>query len=132
MSMTNCKSLFVVRMALALVLMVVFSLPAVTPAGAAGTMYVVPGGLTTGSCASWANACDLQYALGVASSGSDLWVKKGTYRPTSSTNRTVSFVLKNGVALYGGFAGTETLLTQRKPATNITILSGDIGVLNNN
>jgi predicted outer membrane repeat protein len=73
----------------------------------------------------------LQYALGSATSGSELWVKTGTYRPTSSANRAISFALKNGVALYGGFAGTETLRTQRRP-TNITILSGDIGVPNNN
>jgi predicted outer membrane repeat protein len=128
---TNRKSLFVVRISLVFVLIVVFSLPAVTPVGAAGTMYVAPGGLTTGSCASWANACNLQYTLGSATSGSALWVKKGTYSPTSSTNRTISFVLKNGVAIYGGFVGTETLLTQRNPTKNITILSGDIGVPNN-
>ena len=105
MSTSNRNSLFFVRIALTFVLIVVFSLQAVRPAGAIGpVIYVVPSGLTTGSCSSWANACNLQYALGAATSGSALWVKKGTYRPTSSTDRAVRFVLKNGVALYGGFA----------------------------
>jgi hypothetical protein len=34
--------------------------------------------------------------------------------------------LKNGVAIYGGFAGTETALSQRNLKINATILSGDI------
>ncbi len=97
------------------------------PAHAIGaTRYVKPGGLTSGTCNSWANACDLQYALNsVAVSGDALWVKQGTYKPGSS--RSDTFTLKNGVSLYGGFAGTETLLSQRNPATHVTILSGDIG-----
>ena len=33
--------------------------------------------------------------------------------------------------IYGGFSGTETLLNQRDPASNVTTLSGDIGVLAN-
>jgi len=101
-----------------------------TSARATGPVYVKPNGMA-GSCNSWANACPLQYALGVATSGSALWVMKGTYYPTSSADRTVSFVLNSlndGVAIYGGFAGTETQLNQRDPVANVTTLSGDIGV----
>src|SRR6185436_11290382 len=80
------------------------------------------------SCGSdWSDPCDLQYALtSQATAGDELWVKAGTYKPTTGTDPTASFVLKNGIAIYGGFAGTETLQTQRDPAANLTILSGDI------
>jgi predicted outer membrane repeat protein len=37
------------------------------------------------------------------------------------------FTLRNGVQLYGGFVGTETLLNQRNFTNNPTILSGNIG-----
>ena len=84
------------------------------------------GGLDNGS--SWANAyTDLQSALSAASSGDEIWVAAGTYKPTTGADRTISFTLKNGVAIYGGFAGTETLRTQRNPSTNVTVLSGEIG-----
>jgi hypothetical protein len=94
----------------------------------AGVLYVDQdaGGINNGL--SWANAyTDLQDALAAASSGDEIWVAAGTYIPTTGTDRSISFVLKNGVGIYGGFAGTETLLTERNPVTNITILSGDLG-----
>lgn len=53
----------------------------------------------------------------------------------SPGDRDNAFVLKPNVKIYGGFAGiNETLLTQRNVSriTNNTILSGDIGVINNN
>src|SRR4051794_18860123 len=71
-------------------------------------VYVVPGGAGTHSGMSWANAQNLQAALSAARPGARLWVKAGTYTPTSGTDRGISFVLKTGVAVYGGFAGTET------------------------
>ena len=89
-------------------------------------LYVKEGG--TGDCSSWENACDLQDALGDAETGNEIWVAEGTYYPTDSTDRTVSFKLKNGVALYGGFAGTETARDQRDWVVNPTILSGDLGI----
>jgi Right handed beta helix region len=77
---------------------------------------------------SWGTAFkSLQSALAVAASGDEIWVAKGTYRPTTGTDRTVSFELVNGVHLIGGFDGVETLISQRDVLGNPTILSGDIG-----
>ncbi|MDP1546374.1 MAG: choice-of-anchor Q domain-containing protein [Anaerolineales bacterium] len=81
---------------------------------------------------SWTDAYKkLQNALAAASSGDQIWVAEGAYYPDAGQNhinndRTETFQLINGVAIYGGFAGTETLLSQRDPAANLTILSGDI------
>jgi predicted outer membrane repeat protein len=86
----------------------------------------------TNDGSSWENAyTDLQFALAAASSGEEIWIAAGTYKPTSGTDRTISFPLKNEVAIYGGFAGTETLLSERNAAVNLTILSGDIGMHGN-
>jgi len=90
--------------------------------------YAKPGALTSGTCNSWATACELRYALSIAVSGQEIWVKAGTYKPTSGIDRSATFTLKNGVAIYGGFAGTENMLSQRDPVDpDITTLSGDIG-----
>ena len=93
------------------------------------TIYrVATNGASDPSCgASWSNPCDLQYALTtLIGSGDEVWVRAGTYKP--GNDRTASFVMRDGVAIYGGFAGAETLRTQRDPATNLSILSGDVGV----
>jgi predicted outer membrane repeat protein len=89
--------------------------------------YAKPGGMTSGSCDSWSNACELRYALSIATSGDEIWARMGTYTPSSGTLRTDTFRLKSGVALYGGFVGTETTRDQRNWVTNVTTLSGDIG-----
>ena len=95
------------------------------PAHAAGVIYVQPGG--TGSGTSWGNAKDLAAALSTAVSGDVLWVATGTYTPTTGLDRTTTFQLVSGVAVYGGFKGAETLLSQRDWVTNVATLSGDIG-----
>lgn len=77
-------------------------------------------------CSSWDNACDLQTAISIAIPGTEIWVAKGTYLPTSEFNREASFALKDQVGIYGGFNGTENDRDQRNPARNITILSGDL------
>lgn len=86
----------------------------------------VQGGGQDGS--SWANATpDLSLALDLAVAGDLIWVAAGTYLPTTTTDRGVSFNLKQGVRLYGGFTGDETGLLQRDYVNNETILSGNIG-----
>jgi len=89
-------------------------------------LYAAPAANGSGVCSSWANACTLQTALANAVSGDQIWVQAGVHKPTTTTDRTVSFDLQRGMAVYGGFAGTETALDQRDPANHITVLSGDI------
>ncbi len=82
-----------------------------------------------GNGTTWQNAFpQLNMALDVAAYGDTVWVAAGTYYPTTGTNRDTAFMLRNGVSLFGGFAGSETSLTQRNWKQNPTILSGDIGV----
>jgi len=79
---------------------------------------------------SWANAfMSLQSALAASVAGDEIWVAAGTYRPATPAipnPRTVSFNLKSGVKVLGGFFGTETLANQRNPRLNVSVLSGDI------
>ena len=69
----------------------------------------------------------MRNALAVAVSGDQVWVANGLYQPTRDGDRSLSFVLVDGVDVYGGFAGGETSLIERNPVLNETILSGDLG-----
>ena len=91
---------------------------------APAVLYAAPLAQGTGDCLSWANACTLQTALGLASNGNEIWVKAGAHFPGSL--QTDTFTLKSGVALYGGFTGDETARDERDWEANPTILSGDI------
>ncbi|SOE20263.1 Right handed beta helix region [Spirosomataceae bacterium TFI 002] len=101
---------------------------------AASVVYVdiAATGNETGS--SWANAyTDLQDAIDNQCGGLDIWVAAGTYHPTvdhtgnsspADDKEKVFFLTKN-IKIYGGFAGTESSLSERNWEINKTILSGD-------
>ena len=108
---------------------------------ASGIVYV--DNTKTGNGNSWANAvtelADALVAAKYSSSIQQIWVAKGTYYPKynasdsnslacDNTDRHNSFVLVDGVKVYGGFAGGETDTLQSNTVANPTILSGDIGV----
>ncbi len=96
---------------------------------AAGILYAKPTATGAGDCSSWANACGLQTALTGATSGDEIWVAAGTYKPTTGITRSATFQLKSGVGVYGGFLGAESTREQRHWTTNVTTLSGDIGTI---
>jgi len=90
--------------------------------------YVSHDAAGRGDGTSWTDAFnDLQSALDAAREGHRIWVAAGTYRPSTGTDRAASFTMKPGVAIRGGFAGTETAVDERDPQVNVTVLSGDIG-----
>ncbi|MCH7632145.1 MAG: right-handed parallel beta-helix repeat-containing protein, partial [Planctomycetes bacterium] len=77
---------------------------------------------------SWQDAFDdLQDALAISVECDEIWVAAGTYTPDRGTgDRTLSFDIPSGVALYGGFAGWEMQRPQRNWDKNASILSGDL------
>lgn len=79
--------------------------------------------------ASWDSAyLDLQQALAVAVAGIEIRVADGTYIPTAGADRSISFQLKSGVKLLGGYAGAGSANPDaRDPSSFVTTLSGDIG-----
>ena len=91
------------------------------------TIYVNYNAAGTNDGTSWTNAYrDFQDALSAAVSDDEIWVAAGTYYPTDTSDRTISFEMAEGVAIYGGFVGGETCLEQRDWEDNETILSGDL------
>jgi len=89
--------------------------------------HVDAGADVSGDGTAWNTAFKtLQKALAAAASGDEIWVALGTYVPTATADRDISFELIPGVALYGGFYGDETERAERNPSLYTTILSGDL------
>ena len=105
----------------------------------AAIRYVKTGSAGTAPYTSWATASnDLQAVINTCGAGDEIWIATGTYKPNrradaigtiTANNRNNAFVLMSGVKIYGGFVGTETLLSQRNVTANVVTLSGDIGTV---
>jgi uncharacterized repeat protein (TIGR01451 family) len=90
-----------------------------------GVCRVDAAGTSSGDGSGWTQAMDLRSALDRAGC-IEVWIREGVYKPTSGIDRDASFVIRSGVAVYGGFGGTETGRDERNPAAHRSVLSGDI------
>ena len=131
---------FTEKAPLSLLLILALGLFLLLPSSSEAALYrVKPGG--TGDGSSWERALGeaaFIAKLDESPGGDEFWLVAGTYRPflpetvVASDDpvepvippRERAFALKNGVALYGGFAGTETTRQERNWAENVTVLSG--------
>jgi len=79
---------------------------------------------------SWRNAfLGLQEAINVSVASDEIWIAEGVYTPgPPGSDRAVTFTVKNGLKLYGGFptGGGDGTFEARDPDTLITTLSGDL------
>ncbi len=106
-----------------LLLLVLLGMPGLSLAGLCHVNHAASGA-NDGS--SWADAyVDLQDALGNLDCDK-IWVAAGTYLPTDGGDTSISFVVRDSLALYGGFNGSESERDDRDWINNETILSGDI------
>jgi len=83
-------------------------------------VFVDAGGSNSAPYNSWGTATNnLQTAMNYARDNgiAEVWVATGTYSG-------VSFSLRKNVAIYGGFTVGDAVISQRDPATNVTIMSG--------
>lgn len=56
----------------------------------------------------------------------EVWIKTGVYKTSHDNDRNKSFLIQEGLRVYGGFSGNETNKELRNIAENPTILSGNI------
>jgi parallel beta-helix repeat protein len=96
---------------------------AIAPSGARAAILRVQKGSASGTHdgTTWARAYrTVQAGLNAAAAGDELWVAEGVWAE--------SVVLKDGVAVYGGFAGAEATRAGRAPATHKTNLTDTVRV----
>lgn len=94
------------------------------------TIYVDVNASGSNDGSDWTNAYnDLQTAITNIGSNTNIDVAQGTYYTTSSTDRTIYFNVPSGKKIHGGFPSGGG---ERDPNLHPTILSGDIGVIDNN
>lgn len=80
-------------------------------------VHVAPTGSDANDGSSWSLAKrTVQAGLDAAAAGDDVWVAAGSY--------VECIALKDGVGLYGGFAGTEMTRDSRNVSANLTVLDG--------
>lgn len=97
-----------------------------------GIIYVDSSATGENTGIDWENAyIDLQLALDISEryqNARQVWVAKATYFPTSGLNRETAFVLVDSTTFLGGFEGIETDSSERDASSNLTFLSGNIGL----
>ena len=103
-------------LSLVMIAMTLFALTGVTQA--AGKYVTVAGG---GNGSSFQNAMTLTAAIAAGNATTPIYIQAGTY------NITAEITLSTDVKIYGGFAGTETVPSDRtgEPGVdNVTVLNG--------
>ncbi|MBN1817958.1 MAG: DUF1565 domain-containing protein [Sedimentisphaerales bacterium] len=91
---------------------------AICPALSARIIYVDAAAGGNGSGTDWTNACTtLTSAMALANYGDQIWTATGVYQE--------NLAVENGVALYGGFSGTELHLQDRDPSVYQTTIDGN-------
>lgn len=108
-----------------------------------GIVYVTDSSSQGGSGTSWLNALSgnmpsckypgftlLYETIRDSPDLCQVWVEEGVYKPCTDNDRTKSLQIYPGSKLFGGFSGNETEIGQRHIELHPTILSGDIGLLN--
>ncbi len=105
-----CPSSFLAALGLIIILAVI------VPPAAFGVVYVNKDATGANDGSSWADAYSrIQAGIDDADvSDDEVWVGQGTYYE--------AILMKSGVALYGGFNGTETSRSERNWTTNVTTI----------
>ena len=99
-----------------------FTMGTAATGGGAGVIHVDAGAGGVPSGLSWTNAFRT-FADAIAAAddglGTNIWIAEGTY-----SNRAEHVIQTNGLSVYGGFAGTETMLSQRDWTNNEVVIDG--------